>query len=222
MLSCQEQYSPRSFELLQIYCACIMTYFYNRGIKSPREIPFDDIDSLYSADSHCGSKNRSTYLSHARKLFRFWAENGLSPAEYSMLLDDRIHKLVGDIRYFSDEHCRKLDALRDESRIFPPEEFMTAADEFRNILQEQGYRQTQLKSSSHILKAFYLFILRNDLGYHPEIAWIWFEEIRDTIGPSWKNWRRILKIFQQYTEDGCPVTDSRYVYKPDLIESFPE
>lgn len=79
-----------------------------------------------------------------------------------------------------------------------------------------------MKSSSHILKALYLFLYRYGLGYHPEIAEIWFEEIKRTPGNSWKNWRRILRLFKQYTEEGIVLKGTRYTYRIDILDTFPE
>lgn len=93
---------------------------------------------------------------------------------------------------------------------------------FETVLRDLGYGTTQLKSSSHILKALYLFLYRYGLGYHPEIAGIWFEEIRRTLGNSWKNWRRILRLFKQYTEEGIVLKGTRYTYRIDILDTFPE
>lgn len=88
-------------------------------------------------------------------------------------------------------------------------EFHERISTFETVLRDLGYGTTQLKSSSHILKALYLFLYRYGLGYHPEIAGIWFEEIKRTLGNSWKNWRRILRLFKQYTEEGIVLREFR-------------
>ena len=220
--SCQEKYSKRCFELARVHCSRIMVFLSSHSVKNLADITFSSIDSLYSADLHCSSETRFVLLSHARMMFAFFSDQGLCLKEYSMLLDDRIYPQIGNPDNFSKEHRLQLEALRLESLDFPPDEFLEAVLNFRSILKTQGYQQTQLKSSEHILRALYLFLVRYGFGYLPEISWIWFEEIRITLGSSWKNWRRLLRVFQQYTEDGSLVTDIRYTYKCDLIETFPE
>ena len=117
---------------------------------------------------------------------------------------------------FSSDHQTLLEQFCNKSSLFSACEFHERISDFETVLRNLGYGTTQLKSSSHILKALYLFLYRYGLGYHPEIAGIWFEEIRRTLGNSWKNWRRILRLFKQYTEEGIVLKGTRYTYRVDI------
>lgn len=129
------------------------------------------------------------------------------------MLDDRIYFQIGRMELFSSEHQTLLEQFRNKSSLFSACEFHKRISAFETVLRDLGYGTTQLKSSSHILKALYLFLYRYGLGYHPEIAEIWFEEIKRTLGNSWKNWRRILRLFKQYTEEGIVLKGTRYTYR---------
>lgn len=117
---------------------------------------------------------------------------------------------------FSSDHQTLLEQFCNKSSLFSACEFHERISDFETVLRNLRYGTTQLKSSSHILKALYLFLYRYGLGYHPEIAGIWFEEIRRTLGNSWKNWRRILRLFKQYTEEGIVLKGTRYTYRVDI------
>ena len=152
----------------------------------------------------------------------FFASLNIIPGELSIMLDDRIYFQVGRMELFSSEHQTLLEQFRNKSSLFSACEFHERISAFETVLRDLGYGTTQLKSSSHILKALYLFLYRYGLGYHPEIAGIWFEEIRRTLGNSWKNWRRILRLFKQYTEEGIVLKGTRYTYRIDILDIFPE
>lgn len=177
---------------------------------------------LIHTDFHCSKDTREMYLLHARFMLEFFASLNIIPAELSVMLDDRIYFQIGRMELFSSEHQTLLEQFRNKSSLFSDCEFHEHISAFEIALRNLGYSTTQLKSSSHILKALYLFLYRYGFGYHPEIAWIWLEEIRKTLGNSWKNWRRILRLFKQYTEEGIVLKGTRYTYRIDILDTFPE
>lgn len=77
-------------------------------------------------------------------------------------------------------------ALSSIAEITDPEmtanEFYHSIPCFIQILEKHGYIGTTLKLAKHALTALYLFLDIHALGYHPRIMWIWFDEIRKTMG----------------------------------------
>jgi site-specific recombinase XerD len=74
----------------------------------------------------------------------------------------------------------------------------------------------------HSLTALYLFLSVHELGYLPEIVWIWFAEIQKEIGSSWRHWRRVLKCYEEYFCIGSIMPDKKYRYEPGSLETLPE
>ena len=220
--NCRSRYTDRSFEIAKVHCSRIMYYLSEQGITEIQEISFSAIDMLIHTDFHCSKDTREMYLFHARFMLEFFASLNIIPAELSVMLDDRIYFQIGRMELFSSEHQTLLEQFRNKSSLFSACEFHEHISAFEIALRNLGYSTTQLKSSSHILKALYLFLYRYGFGYHPEIAWIWLEEIRKTLGNSWKNWRRILRLFKQYTEEGIVLKGTRYTYRIDILDTFPE
>lgn len=220
--NCRSRYTDRSFEIAKVHCSRIMYCLSEQGITEIQEIAFSAIDMLIHTDFHCSKDTREMYLLHARFMLEFFASLNIIPAELSVMLDDRIYFQIGRMELFSSEHQTLLEQFRNKSSLFSACEFHERISAFETVLRDLGYGTTQLKSSSHILKALYLFLYRYGLGYHPEIAGIWFEEIRRTLGNSWKNWRRILRLFKQYTEEGIVFKGTRYTYRIDILDTFPE
>lgn len=50
----------------------------------------------------------------------------------------------------------------------------------------QKHVGTTLYLARHSLTALYLFLEFHELGYLPEIVWIWFTEVQNGMGSSWK------------------------------------
>ena len=105
---------------------------------------------------------------------------------------------------------------------------MSAADfkgkiaPFIECLQCHGYIGTILKLAKHALTVFYLFLDIHNLGYHPDIVWIWFSEVKNTLGTSWLHWRRILSFYNEYLLRGDIHPDGKYKYIPTIYDELPK
>ena len=172
-----------------------MYYFSEMGITEIQEISFSAIDMLFHTDFHYSKDTRKVYLLHARFMLGFFACLNIIPVELSSMLDDRIYFQVGRMELFSSENQILLEQFRNKSSLFSACEFHERIPAFETVLRDLGYGTTQLKSSSHILKALYLFLYRYGFGYHPEIACIWFEEIRKTLGEFLEKLETYLTAF---------------------------
>lgn len=219
--SCRYHYSIRSFELTRIYCSRILLHFSESGIATISNITYDDIDSFYSMEFHCSSDTRYIYLSHARKMFSFFADCGKCSHGFAIIIDDRIYPKVGTLDMFSDEHQKRINELQCESLEFPADEFLISIGDAVSELASKGYASTPLHVARHVLTLLYIFLDRNGLGYLPEISWIWFDEIKEKIG-SWKAWRRVLKMYEQYVTDGAISVGNRYTYITERLEGYPD
>ena len=93
---------------------------------------------------------------------------------------------------------------------------------FIETLQKHGYIGTILYLARHSLTALYLFLDIHGLGYHPEIMWAWFSEVRKNLGNSWLHWRRILKSYEEYTVYGDIIPEGKYRYIPTSLELLPD
>lgn len=218
---CRTSYTKRSFEIARVYSSRIMCFLADHGVRNIEDISFPAIDELMHSDFNCTDDTREMYLLYGRAMLEFFSAHGLVPEELCAMLNSSIYFQIGQIELFSKEKQEQIVSF-DECCILSCSEFKESIPVFVSALEKLRYRSTQLKSSRHILTALYLFLYRHDLGYHPDIADIWFWEIRNTLGNSWKNWRRILRLYKEYTEDGIIQKGTRYTYKADILETFPE
>ena len=66
------------------------------------------------------------------------------------------------------------------------------------------------------------FLDIHDLGYRPDIVWIWFSEIKNTLGTSWLHWRRVLSFCNEYLLSGDIHPGGKYKYSPTIYDELPE
>lgn len=214
-------YTQRSLALAKGYCARIILFFSGEGLHCVKDITFHTLDRLYHNDFGCQKEIWYVYMSHARAMLSHWARNNLCPHEFSIFLDERIYLQVGCLESFSASNLSRQEPLRDAAPV-PLDEFRKKTVLFQDALKARGYQKTELHTAARLLKALYLFLYRYDFGYHPEVTWIWFAEIRITLGTSWKSWRRTLECFNQYMVNGDWCSGTRYTFQKDPLDALPE
>lgn len=214
-------YTNRSLALAKGYCSRIILFFSNEGLNCVQDISFRILDRLYHNDFGCQKETWYVYMSHARAMLSHWVRKNLCPHEFSMFLDERIYPQVGRLTCFAVSNLSKLEQLREEASV-SLSEFRKKAVLYQDTLKAQGYQDTELHIAARLLKALYLFLYQYDFQYHSEIAWIWFAEIRSTLGCSWKSWRRTLECFNQYMENGDWRSGTRYTFQQEPLDSLPE
>jgi len=220
--SCLDKYSKRSWELTRIFCSDVMLFFSNRGLMEIEKITYQDIVSLYNADLFCTDDTRSMILGHASRMMSFFSLKGLCNRGYSMLLDNQIYPHVGALTEFSEDHRTAIEQFCMQNIDFSADEFYDSINGFISMMKDQGYVGTTLRLARHSLTALYLFLEIHKLGYLPEIIWIWFAEVKNVLGSSWKQWRRVLRCYEEYAETGDILPTKKYRYKPSSLETFPE
>ena len=219
--SCRHKYTKRSLEQATIYCSETMLFLSDRRLSSIEEITYQDIISLYNADMFCKDETKSILLGHAAGMLSFFAEKGLCKSGYSLLLDSRTYPYVGDLADFSQEHRNAIEGFRTRSQSNTADKFCSSIDRFVETLTAHGYVGSTLYLARHSLTALYLFLSVHELGYLPEIVWIWFAEIQEEIGSSWRHWRRVLKCYEEYFCIGSIMPDKKYRYEPGSLETLP-
>lgn len=139
---------------------------------------------------------------------------------YSFLFNSQIYPHIGLIDAFCSENKAALQKMTDV--IMSAADFNGKIEPFIECLKAYGYIGTTFKLTKHALTAFYLFLDIHDLDYHPDIVWIWFSEVKNTLGTSRLHWRRILSFCNEYLLSGDICPDRKYKYIPASYDELPE
>lgn len=219
--SCRVYYTDSTLELTRIYCSKALLLLTYSGITSIDDLSYDAIFILAEASVNCNEKTKRTILNNASRMFDHWSHNGWCSSYFSMLLDSRVYPHVGRIEFFSSEHRDAIASVAELSMEFPAKEFRESIAPFVEALEKHGYVGTTLNLAKHALTALHLFLEIHSLGFHQNIMWAWFEEIKDHLGSSWLHWRRILRMYEDYTIYGDIVTVGKYQYGADALSLLP-
>ena len=215
---CSNRYTTRTLELTRIYCSEGLLFLDDIGVHTITDITYDTIIKLIKAKMYCSDNTKSMILNNTAHMIRFYGEKGLCPINYSVVLNCKIYPHIGSVSEFSVENQKALDKITDVT--LSANEFYKTIIPFIEVLKSHGYVGTTLNLAKHVLTALYLFLDMHFLGFHKDIMWIWFTEIK-TLGHSWLHWRRVLKFYEDYVLTGEIHPDGKYKYNPIQFDGLP-
>lgn len=216
---CRNRYTSRTLELTRIYCSEGLLFLDDMGVHTIADLTYDTVLKLIGAKMYCSDDTKAMILNNTARMLSFYGGKGLCPMNYSRVFNCQIYPHIGSVSEFSTENQRTLDKISDV--IMPADEFYKTVTPFIELLETHGYVGTTLKLARHALTALYLFLDIHLLGFHQDIMWIWFTEIRRTLGHSWRHWRRILKFYEDYAMDSDIQSGGKYKYDPIMFDELP-
>lgn len=219
LADCSSRYTARTLELARIYSSAGLLFLDDIGIHSIADITYESVRKLMRTKMYCSEDTKGMVLNSTARMLRFYGEKGLCSLNYSLVLNCQIYPHIGTVSQFSAENREALDKITDVT--LSADEFYQSITPFIDLLETHGYVGTTLNLARHVLTASYLFLDMHFFGFHRDIMWIWFAEIRRTLGHSWLHWRRILKFYEDYTLSGDIHPDGKYKYNPIMFDELP-
>lgn len=213
------RYTARTLELTRIYCSEGLLLLDDMGIHDISDVTYDAVIKLIETKMYCSDNTKTIILNNTARMLRFYGEKGLCSMNYSLALNCQIYLHIGLVSEFSHENRRALETITDVT--MSRDEFYKSVTPFIKLLGAHGYVGTTLRLAKHILTALYLFLDIHFFGFHENTMWIWFAEIRKTMGHSWLHWRRILKFYEDYILSGDIHPDGKYKYTPLTFDELP-
>lgn len=209
-------------EQKRFICSRFLLYLQEHDIRSISEISYTLMLRFHEKDFHRTQKSKDVYEGCIRKLLRYYAQAGKCSIGYSLILNKLLIHQVIFLSDMSDDHVKEIDSLRRESLHLPPAEFWDACRGFQSIIEKYRYAKTMQTCSLHTLTLLFVFLDMHNLGYTPEIAWLWYEEVNPLLKTNWAMSRRVLKLFEQFTQEGDIAPQTTYTYKPIGFDQLPD
>ena len=217
---CSKRYTKRTLELTRIYCSEGVLILSEIGIINISKISYKAVLMLINTKMYQSDETRNEILNYTARMIRFYEKIGKCTKPYSLLFNSQIYPHIGLVSVFCSENKAALQKTTDV--IMSAADFNRKIEPFIECLKAHGYIGTTLKLAKHVLTAFYLFLDIHDLGYHPDIVWIWFSEVKKSLGTSWLHWRRVLNFCNEYLLIGDIHPDGKYKYIPTIYDELPE
>lgn len=217
---CSKRYTKRTLELTRIYCSEGVLILSESGIIDISKISYETVLRFINTKMYQSDKTRNEILNYTARMIRFYEKMGKCTKPYSLLFNSQIYPHIGLVSAFCSENKSALYKTTDV--IMSATDFKRKIEPFVECLKTHGYIGTTLKLAKHVLTAFYLFLDIHDLGYHPDIVWIWFSEVKKALGTSWLHWRRVLSFYNEYLLIGDIHPNKKYKYIPTIYDELPE
>lgn len=218
---CRPKYTARSWALKRHYCSKALLFLTDNGITNLNDITYNTILMLAGTESFCSKDTKALTVNHATQMLQFWESEGLCSENFHLVLDSDLYPHILKLEDFPDSAKDIIQKVSAESLDFPVDEFRETIPAFKAVLSSHGYVGTTLCLADHALTVLYLFLDIHSLGFHPDIMWAWFSEIKKNLGHSWLHWRRVLKTYEDYTVYGDILSDSKYQYEASSFDLLP-
>jgi hypothetical protein len=196
-------------------------FLQEHGIKEVSRITYDLILEFHKVNCQV-SFEQGMYEASICSLLLYLYRQGKCTIGFSLLLNPLRFRKVLFLSDFSQKDVGKIQKLKEESLDFPASEFWHAAQDFKDVIINYGYADTMQNSCDCTLNLLFLFIDMYDLGYHHGIADIWFQNASHLFGTNWEMSRRVLKLFEQYIQEGDISPRHNFTYKSLAFDSIPE
>lgn len=129
----------------------------------------------------------------------------------------------------SDQTRQVIEERKEESRLFPPNEFYAVVPDFVERMKREKYSSTVINNALHYFKSFYLFIDMESLGYDRILAETWVNDVAPRFfgaASGLISCRRIFDMFEDYVTEGDilpehrrPRTTTDYELLPDWYKT---
>lgn len=170
------------------------------GVHEASELTYDSVIRLIKTKMYCSEDTKGVILNNVARMIDFLAHKGLCSTNFKYLFNVQLFPHISMISEFSTKNKTLLKNIG--SFILNADEVYNSITSFSENLKSNGYVGTTLKLVNHALTALYVFLDMHHLGFHPDIMWIWFSEIKGQMGHSWLHWRRVLKFYEEYIQSG--------------------
>ena len=219
---CKSHYTARTMDTTRIECSVFLLALADNGVTQTEDINFQVLCSFIELNLRSKRHSKNILCQYASRMFEYWGIIGLCDSNFAFLLDNQMYPHIGNIEHFPAKAKEKIDSLREESLDFPSSDIRDSIPQFIETLEKHGYVGTTLKLANHALTTHYLFLYFNGLGFHPDILWLWFEEVKKTLEISWLHWRRVLSFYLEYTKIGDILPNGKYKYAPTQYDHLPD
>ena len=165
----------------------------------------------------------SMYKGSIRELLAWMAAKGMCSPGLAIIFRPGTSEKILYPEDLSEDTTRTIQKIGKATlHDFPSEEFYAAGDDFCKGLEDLGYARSEMLTAGMAMDLLYVFLDMNHLDYSPAIAKEWLKAASALLGTYYRGIRRILSLFEIFTEGGSVVADVYIFYGRKLIDTLPE
>ena len=217
---CRKRYTSDTLNRTRIYCSEGLLLLHDIGVQSMADINYDVVMQMVNTKMYCSNDTRTLILNNTSRMISFYAKAGFFSTNLSLLFNGQIYNHIGSSSEFSEENRAALENAKSNGTL-TRDEYYSSVNPFLDLLKKHGYVGTTLYLAKHALTSHYLFLEVHSLDFCIDNLWIWFSEIKSTLGRSRFHWRRVLRFYEDYVLTGSIHPDGKYKYRLNSFDELP-
>ena len=220
----KQTYSEAAVDHYKHSCAKFLAFAQRSGISMISGVTPALITDFYENAFYYGTSTKSQVNSHVAAMMRYFYEKGYVPHSCTVIIHYLSHgKNTGcywnDISRPAHETISRLSRSESSAGI---DVLLKYKEVLVNLHRENGYSKSVVTASNRTADLLILFLEMNGYRYSPEIAFVWFEEVRRFFEPKVQPFRRALCMIADYHQSSRIVLETMYHEKPSAFSLIPK
>ena len=217
------EFSPGHISNIESRCSMFLFHAQVHGIQHVSDLNYKFLQAFYDEHNYSLSLSKGMVASTIEGFLKYWADRAVIPRAFSLFMDKNRRSGLIDISEMASADQETLNSRRHPSiEDFPPDEFYNSSIEFYETLRDHNYEDTVCNVWIQTSESLYLFLHRNNIGYETTVVDIWYSYYLQVLPQSsLKMSRRLLKLYQQYVENGDIDPLIIFSYSPSSVDLLP-
>lgn len=204
-------------------CAKFLAFAQKRGIQRIREISASLISDFYNDAIYFSVANKSQVNSHVSAMMQYFYEKGEVSYSCTLIIHYLSHgKLQGCFwNEISNDAHLKISVYMETSETICIDTLRSYKDILVQLHRNNDYSKNVTALNNRAVDLLILFLEMNGYAYNPDIARVWFEEIRLHFGKQADSYRRVLCMIADYYHTSSFSIESVYCVTPSRFYQLP-
>lgn len=204
-------------------CAKFLAFAQKRGIGQISGISAALIVNFYNDAVYFGLFNKSQVNSHVSSMMQYFYEKGEVSYSCTLIIHYLSHgKAQGCFwNEISNEAHFKIREYMGSSGVMSVETLLHYKDTLEQLHRDNAYSKTIITANNRAVDLLILFLDMNGYAYSPDIAKIWFEEVRPHFGNQADSYRRALCMIADYHYTSTISLETVYRAVPSRFYQLP-
>lgn len=204
-------------------CAKFLAFAQKRGIQQISGISAALIADFYNDAIYFGIFNKSQVNSHVSAMMQYFYEKGEVSYSCTLIIHYLSHgKSQGCFwNEISNDAHLKIGKYMGSSETICIETLRSYKDILVQLHRKNGYSKNVTTLNNRAVDFLILFLEMNGYAYNPDIAMVWFEEIRPHFGKQAASYRRALCMIADYYHTSSISLEAVYRVTPSHFYQLP-
>jgi len=205
-------------------CAKFLAFAQKSGISTVNEINVSLIVDFFKDAIYFGAFTKSQVNSHITSMMQYFYDQNRVSYACTLIVHYLSHGKFQDCFWneISDEAHKRISDLMENSETASIETLHNYKDILIRLHFDNGYSKSVITTNNRAVDLLILFLDMNGYGYNPDIATIWFEEIRPYFGTQVYPYRRALCMVADYHIRSSIPLEKMYLSNPSKFYKLPE